>query len=306
MTTSTCSIRPRGQIADERALGQLPARDAGAHRELCGVLELALARMQVQVDPPDRGAVTEHVVRDDVLVPQRHVGGPVVDAEQPAGHVEQTGAHGGEIEVRPDALGVDLVALAADERLEVVAVRGVQRRLARVVAASPFEQDVVVALRRLGGVGSGLVDELEDGLAAADHLDLGVVVGPVGIAEQLRLLVPQVENLLQYGVIHRPTAVECGEGEVLAHGGVPRERPYRDEVRRVGRQLDQLVVADRMGVDEVRREPVELVGPDPDRTDVVADPAAEVLVEHGEPLRYRAQAVAHLVRPIDAGAAEVA
>ena len=43
------------EVADEHALGQLAVGDAPDQVELGGVLELALARVQVEVDPADAG-----------------------------------------------------------------------------------------------------------------------------------------------------------------------------------------------------------------------------------------------------------
>jgi hypothetical protein len=47
------------QVADQHALGQLPVEHARCQVELRGVVELALARVQVEVDPPEHlgGAV---------------------------------------------------------------------------------------------------------------------------------------------------------------------------------------------------------------------------------------------------------
>ena len=63
------------EVADEHALGQLAAGDAAGQVELRRVLELALARVQVEVDPPEVPlAVAErHVVRGDLLVPDGRV-----------------------------------------------------------------------------------------------------------------------------------------------------------------------------------------------------------------------------------------
>ena len=105
--------QPARHVADQRAHGKLPTLDATGEVELRGVLVLALARMQVEVDPaePLRSVVTVDVdVEDrDVVVPAWRVDDlGVGEAEQPAGDVEQPGAHLGEVEVRPQLLGVDV------------------------------------------------------------------------------------------------------------------------------------------------------------------------------------------------------
>ena len=42
-----------GEVAHQHALGQLALGEPGDHVELGGVLELALARVEVEVDAPD-------------------------------------------------------------------------------------------------------------------------------------------------------------------------------------------------------------------------------------------------------------
>ena len=99
------------EVADEHALGELTVGQPTDQVELCRVLELALARVQVEVDPAEVPVAVgeEHVVRGDRLVPEHGVlGGPVGQPEQPAGDLEQAAAHRGEVEVGAHLLGVDV------------------------------------------------------------------------------------------------------------------------------------------------------------------------------------------------------
>ena len=119
------------EVADQHALGQLLPGDAGDHVELRGVLELALAGVQVEVDAPDPYAVEADVVARDVVVPRAGLGvrdrGPL-EAEEPAGDVEEPLAHLLEGEVGAHDLAVDVVLLAAHELGVVARVVGLDRR----------------------------------------------------------------------------------------------------------------------------------------------------------------------------------
>ena len=59
------------EVADQRALGQLAAGDSADQVELRRVLELSVARVQVEIDPPDQRPVGEDVVGLHVRVPYR-------------------------------------------------------------------------------------------------------------------------------------------------------------------------------------------------------------------------------------------
>ena len=86
--------QPLAEVAHQHALGQLGAGDAVGDRELRRVRVLALARVEVEVDAAQGLAGERHVVRRHVGVPDhRVVDGGVGEVEQPAGHVEQAGAH---------------------------------------------------------------------------------------------------------------------------------------------------------------------------------------------------------------------
>ena len=119
------------EVADEHALGELPAGDALDQVELGRVLELALARVQVEVDPPDAGAVEVDVVAGDLVVPGAGVlprDGRPPEAEQPAGDVEEALADLLEREVGAHDLPVDVVLLPPDELGVVARVVGRSRR----------------------------------------------------------------------------------------------------------------------------------------------------------------------------------
>ena len=304
--------QPARQVADQHALGQLPVEHARRQVELRGVVELALPRVQVEVDPAEHlggavGMAQAHVVRRDVGMPRaclRLVDLRVGQAEQQAGDVEQAVVHLAEVEVAAHLLRVDAVLLALD-RLEVVAPVGeVDRVLALGGRALEQGRDLATA----GGVrlGADPVDERADRVAGADHLGLGVVVGPARVAEQGGLLVPGREQLLEDGVVLRPGEVEEAVRDLAAGHGVAREREEREQVRVLRGDRDQPVLVRRVPGDEVLGQPVERGGGHQRRTTPVADVAVERLAEVGQPLVERADPLAGLLVAVDAGPPEVA
>ena len=112
-----------GEVAHQHALGQLAAGDALDHVELGGVLELALAGVEVEVDAADPLAGQPDVVARHLVVPGAGLlardRGPL-EPEQPAGDVEEALADLLEGEVGAHDLAVDVVLLATHE-LGVVA-----------------------------------------------------------------------------------------------------------------------------------------------------------------------------------------
>ena len=92
----------------------------------------------------------------------------------------------------------------------------------------------------------------------------------------------------------------------MAGLGVGAERHERDQVGVVGGDRDQAVVVGRVGGAVVVGEPGQPLGRDPDRADVVADVASEVLREPHRALAELAEPVAGRVVAVDTGPAEVA
>ena len=270
------------------------------------MVELVRARVQVEVDASHHAVAERHVVRRDVGVPGGHVHRGVGQAEQPPGHVEQPLPDPLEVEVPAHHLRIHIVLLAAYD-LEVVGrVAGVEHLGLRPVLPDAGQELVPVAQRRRLGRLADLVDERADRVTGLDHLDLGVVRRPAVVPEDRGELAAQGEELGEDLVVGGPALV--GERQVDRDAGVAvvGELEHRDHVGVVQGQLDQSVVADRMAVDPVLREPVELLGADLDRGVVVADVAFEGLADLGEPLVDGADAVADLGLAIDARAPEVA
>ncbi len=306
--------QPAREVAHEHALGELvelarPAHAAG-QVELRRVLVLALARVQVEVDPAEgAGALVvgeQDVVRRHVRVPHDGVRrGAVGEAEEAAGDVEQALAHPTEVEVPAHLLGVDVEPLAAHGLGVEGQVGGVDGARVRHVLAHPLEQDLPVAPAGLLGRGGDPVDEGRDRRALLDHLDLGVERGPVGVAEQGRVLAADLEEPVQQRVVLRPAAVEEGDPQLAADGGVPPEGRERDDVRVVGGEGDPPVVADRVGVDPVLRQPGELLRADRHRAHVVADVLAELLPDEDGLLGQGPDPLAGRLVAVDAGAVEV-
>ncbi|WP_455132593.1 hypothetical protein [Microbacterium aurum] len=179
-----------------------------------------------------------------------------------------------------------------------------------VVLLQAREQDAVLALR---GVGGGLVqsvEELGDGApavlaAAADHARLGLVVGPVAVAEQTGPLRADGEEFGQNGVVLGPGEVVVGGDDRRAGGAVAGVLAHRHEVGVVGGEHDEAVVADGMRVEEVLRQPRERLGRHADLTAAVADVAGEGQAQLRVAVGELAHAFALGVGKIDAAAAEI-
>ena len=297
------------EVAHQHALGELLAGDALDHVELGRVLELALARVQVEVDPPDAGAVEVDVVAGDLVVPGAGVlarDGRPPEAEEPAGDVEEALADLLEREVGAHDLAVDVVLLPPDELGVVARVVGGHGVRGRVVDALALEEDADLVAGPLLGRLADPVDEVGDGLAVADHLDLGVVVGPRVVAEQLRGLAAHRQQVLEHLVVGGPGDVVLRQRQLVAGLGVGAEGDERDQVGVVGGDGDEAVLVGGVGGAVVLGQAGQPLGRDPDRADVVADVATEVLRQLDALLAERAEPVAGGVVTVDAGAAEVA
>ncbi len=305
------------EVADQDPFGDLDAPDPGDEVELGGVVVLARPRVQVEVDPTQPRAVARpsgtahhvahHVVRRDVLVPDRGVGHlDVLQAEQPAGDLEQTGPDLVEGEVAPHLLGVDVKALPSQDLGVVGLVHVGDRGRVRPVLTDPLQQEVVVAPGRPGGQLGDAVDEGRDRWPRADHLDLGVVRRPVGVAECRGELTADLEKLVQDRVVGRPGPVlECRK-QFRSQLPVVGEGPHRHEVGVLRGQDDQAVLTRGVRPEEVLRQPDQPGRVDPDRAHVVADAAAERLGEGGLALRQLSHPRAGLLVAVDGGPPEVA
>ena len=99
------------QIAYQRGFRNLTICDAGADRKCGGMVVFVRPRMHVEVEPPDRLAVLDDLVRFDRFVPHgRILHRPVGEAEQPAGDVEHPLFHTIEREVGAHRLRIEVVA----------------------------------------------------------------------------------------------------------------------------------------------------------------------------------------------------
>ena len=150
-----------------------------------------------------------------------------------------------------------------------------------------------------------LVDELGDRRPGLDHLDLGVVVGPGGVAEQAGELLAQREHLRQQRVVLGPAHGQEGDRQLATGARIVGEGAKRQRVRVVRRHGDQPVLPRRVGVDPVLRQPGEPVGRDPDRAHVVADVLAELLADEDEPLLDGLDPLAGRLVLVDPGPVEV-
>ena len=121
----------------------------------------------------------------------------------------------------------------------------------------------------------------------------------------MRELVTQIEHLAQHRLVVRPPAQQELGGQLAPRAAVLREATEGHEVGVVGRDRDATVGVHRVRVDPVGGQAGQLRGSQPDGADVVADRAAEVLVQHGEPLGDLAQPGALGIAAVDPGAAEI-
>ena len=142
-------MRPPVEVADEHALGELRAGDPAREVELGGVLVLAVARVQVEVDAADPLAAGTRRRRS--RPPRARCGRPrghrrPLQAEEAPGDVEKTLAHGLEREVRAHALRVDGQLLLAHELGVVGGVGAVDVGRVGPVLPQPLEQHGLVAL----------------------------------------------------------------------------------------------------------------------------------------------------------------
>ena len=296
-----------GKVAHQHALGQLRVEHAGHHVEVGRVVVLALAWVQVEVNPAQRGAVIggADVVGGHVGVPRVGVGRRnrrEPQPEQPRGHLEQPVVHLGEVEVASHLRGVHPVALAFDQFGVVPPVRHVDDALA--VLDGPLAQhgDLTFAGRQRGGADG--VDELCDRRPTADHLDFGVVVGPVGIAQQARQFVPKAQQLGQHRVVDRPGQVEERVCHRPAGCGVGGEGEKRVHVGVLGRDAHHAVVVGRVRRHVVGGQPGQGAGRHPRDRPAVSNVARERLAQFGEPRLELTHPAAHLLVAIDARAAK--
>ncbi len=216
-----------GEVAHQHALRQLALAQPGDHVELGGVLELALAGVQVEVDAPDPPPGQADVVRRHVGVPGAGLvggdGGPL-ETEEPAGDVEEALSDRLEAEVGPHDLAVDVVLLPAHELGVVARVVGLDLLGVRLVDALALQQDGQLRSARPRDRAADPVDELGDRGTGADHLHLGVVVGPRVVAQQRRRLAAYGEEVLEHPVVDRPAPRWPRPGTAR---GAPRRRHRR-------------------------------------------------------------------------------
>ncbi|MFC6448500.1 hypothetical protein ACFP82_00095 [Cellulomonas gelida] len=147
---------------------------------------------------------------------------------------------------------------------------------------------------------------LADRRARADHLDLGVVGRPVRVAEQVRALLAQRQQLGQHRAVLRVRDAQVLAREGAAHGRVVRVGAHGDQVGVLGGQGDEALVVGGVRREEVLGEAGELLGAHADRPRALTDVAGELEPELGAALGQRAQAVALGGGPVDPRAAEVA
>src|SRR5262245_55350014 len=102
-------LAPR-QITDESGLGQIAMRRADPNEEMRSMLVFALARMHVEVEPPDQAPPFEHFPPLDRAVPDRWIDHTTeCDTEEPARNVEHSLLHLVIREIGADELRIEVV-----------------------------------------------------------------------------------------------------------------------------------------------------------------------------------------------------
>jgi hypothetical protein len=110
--------QPAPEVAHQSALWQLSVADSRDQVELRRVLVLALAGVQVEVDPAQRTPLEVDVVDSDIFVPRRGIlHADIAHPEQPSGDVQQSLSDLRELEVPAHLLGIDLEVLAPNDLL---------------------------------------------------------------------------------------------------------------------------------------------------------------------------------------------
>jgi len=272
--------QPASEVAHQHALGQLPFADTRHEVELCGVLVLAFTWMQVEIDAAQWHPVELDVVHRNVLVPRRrilHLG--VAQPEEPAGDIEEPLSNLGEPEVPAHQLGVDIEALASHDLFVERGVGAIHHSGPGTIGTqSPQEYRQVPATGLLCGC-CDLVNKSPDGAAMADHLHIGVEVGPGVEAEDPGMFGPRAQQLLQHPVVQRPGTVEKLHDQGAPCPCVQGECHERDHIGIVRGDRGAAISVERVRVDVVLRQAGQLVRGHRDAADVVADVLAELLVE---------------------------
>ncbi len=245
--------------------------------------ELPLARVHVEVDPPDSLVPFPHLERLDGRVPAARVGlGLEPDVEELRGRVEDPLADLRVRKVRPHGLRVEVVARAPELLAQVAVLEVVHFRRFRIVLALFRENHSVLALHdRLRG-GVHVPDEPGDAFARHRHLRRGVGVRPRAESQKLRDLGARRGHLQQsLFVLRIRPAVERLE-QAAAERGALRELQGRQRVRVRRRDLDLAVRARLVPVDVVLRQPFQLRRVGVGRPEVVGDRALEPGLFFGE------------------------
>jgi hypothetical protein len=92
------------EVAHEHALREPHVPLPRGERELGVVLVLPLPRVHVEVDASQQPPVLDHVVGLHLRMPDRRLGGPVGDAEEPPGDGQDAVLHPAVLEIGPHGL----------------------------------------------------------------------------------------------------------------------------------------------------------------------------------------------------------
>ena len=226
----------------EMRLEALGRRTAGDQRPHPGAAALVLPRIPVGVEAAQQRAA---LVADGVVfhrrIPNRRARlFDYADAEQPLDQIEQARDRALQREVRAQHLLVELV----ERRPLLLGVIGDVPRLqlgcAGAFQAPPEGQQLFVLAAEVGlGLMPQIVEKLLRPVAAVSHAVFQHQVGEIAVADQRRLLPPQIQDAAdQRAVVPLPAdgASVVGAVDLLAGGGVIQVGHQRDVAGRLERE----------------------------------------------------------------------
>jgi hypothetical protein len=274
----------------------------------------ALPRVEIEVNPPQRlsGAVAERRTGNDVV--DAHVGMPhrrslhrtIGEVEELAAGVEHAAHHVVGLEVRPGGLRIEPELLDLHPVRVVPVVPDLEPLRPWHVLAFPGQELGQLALRARIGGGRDPIDERRGGAPGLDHLGLGGVVRPVGVAEECGQLVALGQQSREHLDVRRRGAGAVGAQEALPGCLAPGVGHEGVVVRVIGGEDHLPLGVGRVRLPEVRGEAGQLGGSEGHLLPAVADVPVELLPDGHQRVAQRPNLCAGGVVPVHAGAPELA
>ena len=249
------------------------AQPAGAHIVHPGAAALARARRRIQVELANQlrpGRVTGGLgaldpVESHTRMPQRRFVLADRHFKQGLHDLEQTSQHLGRGEILLDLLLIEGVAGFLELFADVSHIPGLQRLVHAHVAGSEGLQVGQVALREGTRLGGELAQKSDDLLRRLGHLGGDRHLAEIAVAQQLRLLAAQLEDLTDQRAVVKTLCQRVGlvrgaggEGAVELFPQGAAVRKLHD--RQVARHLQaELVAVTALGAGGVQRGVLDIV-----------------------------------------------